>query len=121
MANRNFNRVQALEKESKHLYAEVNIGASGAPTIVKALGISSISRSAAGTYSVTLEDKYMRLLHVDVMQLASAAEDLTFQVKSNNVSTTKVIEIFSKAAAVATDPSNGSKLFIKIEVKNSSI
>jgi len=121
MANRNFNRVQALEKEVKHLYAEVNIGATGAPTIVKALGITSISRSAAGTYSVTLSDKYMRLMHVSVIQLASSAEDLTFQIKSNDVSSTKVVEIFCKAAAVATDPSNGSKLFIKLEVKNSTV
>ena len=123
MANRNFNRYQALEKEVKVIYAEVAIGASGAPTLSSAgLGVASVSRNSAGDYDFVLEDKYTRLMHFGVTQEAASAEDLTFQVKSEDVAgSTKTINFVCKAAAVETDPSSGSKLFIRIELKNSSV
>jgi len=121
MANRRFHRFQSLEREVKSLYANVSIGASGAPTLVKGLGISGIVRDSAGEYTITLEDKYSSLLHVDIVQLEADAEDLTFQVTSEDVDGTKEISIMCKAAAVETDPSDGSVLLIKIDVKNSSV
>lgn len=120
MASRNFNRKQALEKEIKELHAEVTIGASGAPTLVHKLGITSIVRDSAGVYEITLDDKYIRLCNFQVIQLAAAAEELSFQLESEAVASTKKIKFQCKAAAVETDPSSGSKLFIKIELKNSS-
>lgn len=119
MANRNFNRAQALEKEVKSLFAEVAIGASGAPTITKALGISSISRTGAGDYKITLDDKFVRLMHLSVTELNSSAQDLNFQLKSQAVSSTKEIEFFSLTGGTETDPASGSSLFIKIDLKNS--
>lgn len=122
MANRRFNRYQSLEREVKALYAEVAIGASGAPTLSEGLGIASISRNGAGDYDLVLEDKYNRLVHFDVNQEATSAEDLTFQILSEDVAgSTKTINFVCKAAAVDTDPSNGSVLRIKVEVKNSSV
>ncbi len=128
MANRSYNRVQALVKEVKHLYAYVSIGSSGAPTLNanKSLGVASISRDSAGVYIVTLQDKYKALLNVDVMQLKATAEDLNFQVESEAVATTKRIQFQCKAydgdgVVAETDPSSGSVLLIKIDVKNSSV
>lgn len=123
MANRNFNRMQALTKEAKVLYAKVNIGSTGAPTLVArdSIGVASISRDSAGVYDLTLDDKYNSLLYFDVMMLEATAEDLTFQVESEDVDGTKVIKFQCKAADTETDPSDGSTLLIKIEVKNSSV
>lgn len=120
MANRNFNRAQALEKEVKSLYADVAIGAAGAPTLTKGLGIASITRDSAGVYIVTLDDSYTRLMSVHITQLAATAEDLTFQLETEAVSASKTLQFQCKAAAVETDPSNGSRLLITINVKNSS-
>lgn len=120
MASRNFNRKQALEKEVKSLYADIAIGASGAPTVTKALGITSVVRNGAGDYTLTLDDKYVRLMHVDIKQLAASAEDLTFQLAAEDVASAKTVQFLCKAAAVATDPSNGSRLLIKIDLKNST-
>lgn len=120
MANRVFNKAQNLEKEVKSLFAEVAIGATGAPTITKALGIASVARDSAGAYTITLDDKYTRLMHVSVIQVDADEEDLTFQVTASAVNTDKTVEIVCKAAAVATDPSNGSSLLIKLDLKNSS-
>lgn len=122
MANRNFNRFQALEKEVKALYADVAIGATGAPTLTKGLGIASIVRDSAGTYTVTLDDAYTRLMSASVIQIVSGgAEDLAFQLDSEDVDGAKTLVIVSHVAGTETDPSDGSRLLIKVEVKNSSV
>lgn len=60
-------------------------------------------------------------MHVSVMQVAAAAEDLTFQVESADVNSAKTVQIQCKAAAVETDPSPDSRLLVKIELKNTSV
>jgi hypothetical protein len=121
MANRNYNRAQALEKEVKSLYAEISIGAAGAPTLVRGLGIASVARDSAGVYTVTLQDAYNRLMSFGASQEAASAEDLKFQLAASDVSSAKTVQFRCIAAAVETDPSNGSKLRLQIDVKNSSI
>ena len=121
MADRNFNRVQALEKEIKHLYADVAIGATGAPTLTTGLGVTSITRDSAGVYIVTLDDTYNKLIHFNAMMLEATAEDITFQVETEAVATSKTVQFQCKAAAVETDPSNGSRLLLHFTVRNSSV
>lgn len=120
MADRNFNRVQALEKEIKTLYAEVAIGASGAPTLTKGLGIASISRTGAGRYTVTTEDQFTRLMHAEINYHFTTSGDFTFQLTAHSESS-KTVSFASKAAAVDTDPASGSILFIRLDFKNSSV
>lgn len=123
MASRNFHRVQSLAREVKSVYAYVSIGASGAPTLDsnKSVGVTSITRDSAGVYVVTLDDKYNNLLFFNVQMLEATAEDITFQVESEAVATSKTIQFQCKAAAVETDPSDGSVLLIKIDLKNTSV
>ena len=121
MANRNFNRFQALEKDIKALYADVAIGASGAPTLTRGLGVASIVRDSAGVYVLTLQDAYNRLMSVDVKQLVAAAEDLQFQLEAEDVDGAKTVTFRCiDSAAAETDPSSGSRLLIKIDVRNTS-
>ena len=121
MANRNFSRFQALEKEIKALYAEVAIGATGAPTLTKGLGIASISRKGAGNYKVVLDDKYTRLMFANVIHLDADEQDLEFQLEAEDVNgTSPYVDFFCLTGAVATEVADGSKLYIKIELKNSS-
>lgn len=120
MANRNYNRAQNLEKEVKSLFLEVAIGVAGAPTLTRGLGSASISRTSAGLYVVTLSDKYSRLMHASVQVLSSAAQDLVSQLVSEDVDVAKTISFRTVAAGVETDPSNGSVLYIRIDLKNSS-
>lgn len=121
MANRNFNRKQALEKEVKEIYLDVAIGATGAPTLTRGLGVASIARNSAGLYTVTLQDAYMKLMSVNISQVVSAAEDITFQVAAESVASAKTVQFRCQAAAVATDPSSGSRLLIQFNLKNSSV
>ena len=123
MANRNFHRLQSLTREVKELHAKVSIGASGAPTLDSSIsvGFASITRDSAGVYEVTLDDKYNALVDFSCMQLASSAEDLTFQLESDTISSDKKFKFQCKAAAVETDPSDGSTLFLKVSCKNTSV
>lgn len=123
MANHRFQKVQSYTREVKILHAKVAIGASGAPTLdaSASLGVASITRDSAGVYDLTLSGTYNSLNHMSVTQIAATAEDLTFQIESEDVANTKVIKFQSKAAAVETDPSSGSTLLIRIELKNTSV
>lgn len=122
MANRNFNRFQALEKEVKALYAEVSIAGSGAPTLVRGLGVASIVRDSAGLYTITLQDKYNRLMNVSVAHVAAAPATLIPQVAAEDVDNARTVQIrFVDAADTEVDPANGDRLLIRIDVKNSSI
>lgn len=122
MANRSFNRKQALEKEVKEIYLDVAIGASGAPTLTRGVGVASIARNSAGLYTITLQDQYSRLMDVRIVQVAAVAEDLKFQLAAESVTTSaKTIQFRSIAVATETDPSSGSRLLIQINLKNSSV
>lgn len=121
MANRNWQRRQALEHEVKDLYARVTIGASGAPTLVSPAGIASISRTSAGLYVLTLQDNYASLKFFNGVHQNSSAEDLNFQISAEDVLSAKTITFRTLAGAVATDPANGDVLLLKIEVKNTTV
>ncbi len=121
MANRTFNRRQALEKEVKDIYARITIGATGAPTLTFAPGCASISRTSAGLYVLTLQDKYASLKSFSVKHQSTSAEDLTSQIKSEDVNGAKTITFFTLTGATPTDPANGDVLLVKAELKNTNI
>ena len=125
MANRNFNRKQALDKEIKEIYAKISIGATGAPTLVTAntasLGVASISRTSAGLYVLTLQDAYVALRHLAVQIQTPTAEDLVANLVSETVATTKTVTFRCTAAGVATDPASGDTILVLLQLKNSSV
>lgn len=123
MANRNFNRKQALEKEIKEIYAKVTIAGSGAPTLVanQSLGVASISRSSAGLYVLTLQDAYMRLMDAHISIVTPNAEDIKVNLVSESVASSKQVTFRCTAAAVATDPASGDSFLISLQLKNSSV
>lgn len=109
-ANRNFSRMQALEREVKKLYAYVSIGATGAPTLsaAKSKGISSISRSGTGAYTLTLEDSYYQLLMAQFCLLEADAENLGFQVTAEDVDGAKTLSFLCSAPSVSASGSTST-------------
>ena len=110
-----------MERAVVKLYAEVAIGATGAPSLIYGNGIETVDRTAAGEYLVTLQDYYYRLLDLNGSLEAVAGEDLRFQIKEEAVKADKTLSIFCLAGAVAVDPSDGSKLRLEITLKNSGM
>lgn len=127
MANRRFQNFQAYDREVKRLYCKATIGASGAPTLVSdnSLGIKSIGRNATGDYTVTfgdssITDNYNKLLWADGKLLDAAGEDIRVQIQVDAV-TSGTVQVLTLTGASATDPSNGSTLFLVFDLKNSSV
>ena len=120
MASRYFKNVQAAETGRVYLHAKVDIGASGAPTIVDAPFVTSIARNGAGDYTITLDDSYNELFHFGALQENSTAQDITFALHTVDVGS-KTIRFICKTGATETEVSSGSTLYIDIGLKNSSV
>jgi hypothetical protein len=132
MANRFFNSAfYSMVKNPVLLFARVTIGGTGACTLVASgsKGVSSITRTSAGLYVLTLQDVYVGLISCHAVRtLASGIPAAPgYSVVSNTVTTTKTITVqFSGATAsgdttlVATDPSSGTTLDFQIWLSNSS-
>lgn len=123
MAQRNFNRKQALEREIKEIYAKIAIGASGAPTLSAAdsQGCASISRTSAGLYVLTLSDKYFSFKHAALAVATPAAEEISANIVSEAVASAKTVTFRCTAAGVATDPASGDTIYISLQLKNTSV
>lgn len=130
MANRFFtNQAFFLEKAPVFLYAKVSIGATGAPTLSRGKGISSISRTSAGLYVITLQDAYVAMLKTSCTQLLASGvlAAPAFHVVSETVASTKQITVqFTGATSssvttlTATDPASGTVAYFEIILSNSS-
>jgi hypothetical protein len=125
MANRTFTQFRlALEKQPVDLFAQVAIGATGAPTlnVANSKGIASIARNSAGEYTITLQDAYVRLMMAQAVVLnatgISASPDLG--LISADVVTAKTVVIQLSAAGTATDLASGDVLMLQLTLSNST-
>jgi len=91
------------------------------PTLVRGLGVASVTRSSAGLYVITLQDKYMRLMQADVSIQSSAAIDLRPQLVSENVSSAKTVVFRTIVGSVATDSGAAITVRVFLNLKNSSV
>jgi len=122
MANRYHFDMQSRDRETKVLYALVDVGAVGAPTLRtnNNNGIASITRNATGDYDVVLEDNWFVILGFRGSLLVDSPEDIVFQLGVEDVGS-GTLSFFTQAGALAADPSDGSVMLLEITVKNSSI
>lgn len=127
MANRYMNQFSSSFVKGKvSLYAQVAIGATGAPTLSAAnsKGIASVARNSAGKYTITLQDNYYSFLCVNAsVLLASGLAACVSQpcVVSQAVQTTKTVVVqFVDFAGAAVEVDNGAVLYLEIKLNNSS-
>ena len=124
MANRNFqNNNYHLERSVVELFADVSIGATGAPTLDHSMGITSLIRNSEGNYTLNLDDGYSRLLSFDITLINDTIGEHTierFNLVSEDV-LNKTLNFVSVIGAVATEIPDGSRLLIRIKLKNSRL
>lgn len=135
MSNHSFHRLLgALEIDVVCLYARFTVGAAGAPTLVSApgsKGVTSVSRTSAGLYVLTLDDGYQKLLWGAAQILDATNSDptavgvaskLVSNVDGANNPATVTIAFFDMATPyTAADPRNGATVLVKLEFRNSSV
>lgn len=125
MANRRFQQFQmSLEKRQVSIFAHVTFGASGAPTldVSNSKGVVSVTRNSAGVYTFVFGtdsqhlDPFVKLLSVKkVFMSASGTPDREMVIRANNISNVSLasIQIEFDVETVATDPANGSEVFME--------
>jgi hypothetical protein len=131
MANRYLEQfTYSMEKKTVRLFGSFVIGAAGAVGTVKGGGIKSVVKEAtAGQYSITLNDKWSRLLHANGGFVgANPSGVASVQVLENPAnlqsdfaadSTYKIQ--FYDFAGDAVDAASGSVHSFEIVVRNSSV
>lgn len=124
MANRLFRKdLAALEQGLVHLYLKVVVGASGAVTSFEGKGVKSVVKeSAAGRYTITLEDSYPEILHVSLSPLvASPATGQGLLPSVASISSSSVVVQLLDDASVAANLPSAAQLLVEIKLKNSSV
>lgn len=143
MADRWFNESSySLEKYPVTIFAQVAIGATGAPTLqayqpstnsfVTANsagfhGVKSVTRNSAGDYTFVFQDKYTKFIGMSMNVVATSATPtaLNAYVKNGGLSLTAAggatVEVITcLGSATAADPANGNVLYFAFEFGNSS-
>ena len=136
MANRSFQRLQALDKEIKIVHGQFAVGGSGAPTLSasKSVGVKSITRNSAGDYSLVLgavggdSDLYSHFFgaYFDIQKstaIGSTAGGPSFELKgAPTVSTNGTVNFIAlNSSGAAAEIGNGETVHFMIVVKNSSL
>ena len=136
MANRMFNRLQALDKEIKVIHGQFAVGTTGAPTLTvsKSVGVKSVTRNSAGDYSVVLgvpggdTDKYSHFFggYFDIQKstaIGSTAGGCAFQLKgAPTVSTDGTVNFIAlNASGAAAEIGSGETVHFMFVLKNSSL
>lgn len=122
MANRNFQQFQhTYEKGLVKIPLKISIAAGGAVSSFTGKGISTVTQSGAGEYTITLVDKFIDYYTILCGVLNANQEDLVAQVVSADPTGTKQIVVNLLAATVPTNPTNATVLMVEATMKNSSV
>ena len=139
MANRNFNRLQALDKEIKIIHGQFVTDSTAASTASlltnsKSVGVKAVYRVGAGHFRIELGtpggsvDKYSHFFGAffDIQKstaIVSTAGGVGFQLQgAPTVSTDGQIVFFSlKSNGSEADPGNSETIHFMVVVKNSAL
>ena len=139
MANRSFNRLQALDKEIKIIHGQFVTDSTAASTASlltnsKSVGVKAVYRVGAGHFRIELGtpggsvDKYNHFFgaYFDIQKstaIGSTAGGIGFQLQgAPSVSTDGQIDFFSlKSTGAEADPGNSETIHFMIVVKNSNL
>lgn len=124
MANRNFDDLQALEKELVVIAGSFAPNGSSAPTAVTGKGVASVARSSAGLFLVTLDDLFVSFLNIQASLALASADDKFVQVGAVSVSSkTFEIRVWDVSGAAVSDISAaaGNVIYFAVMAKNSGV
>lgn len=130
MANRSYQQpLGALECNVVELFGSILVGASGAVT--SSQGAASVVKNvAAGSYTITLDDRFDRLLAVHTQVESASASGVVPAAEVTGTpataqatfqSTGQVTIQFYDYAGAAANPASGTQVGFRITVRNSTV
>lgn len=121
MASKLWNRLRgSLEIESVIISGKVSIAADASVSSETLKG-ASVARTAAGVYTITLDQAYSSCLSAVITFQAATAVDLVPQVVSSDVTSAKTVVVRLHTGGVATDPAAVCSLNVFLLLKNSAV
>lgn len=129
MANRYLKgRTYSYETDLVRVMGSMVVGATGAVGTVKGAGISSISRTGTGAYTITLNDNFNFLWEFDATFMGGTASgiggvelsDTLANIKANIRAKTVKIQCYS-SGSTAADPANGTVMLFTMLLRNSNL
>jgi hypothetical protein len=124
MASRYFQQfTSSLDRNVVILDGTVTLNGAGAPTALTGKGLSTLVRTSAGVYTLTLMDRYYAFLYANAsfngVTGKAGLSDLTMGITSNvNNATPTVTFTFVNDSGTVTDPASGVGLQFIILLKN---
>lgn len=122
-----------LEIDVVTLYANVSIGAAGAPTLNTSpgsKGIASVTRNSAGNYTFVFDESFQALLFADTAILDATASNPTTvglvarihaQDVSNGVTPSVTVCFYNFTDGTAADPRNGAVVLFMADMRFSTV
>jgi len=127
MANRLYKQFGASPDSGMvSLHGYVTIGATGAVSAYKGLGISTVVRTATGVYTVTMEDAFPAFLGANAIVVYNGvpvvASVAMKQAPTTDPGPLKSVVLHTlDFAGAAVNPDSGSRIYFEIKMRNSSV
>lgn len=115
----------SLDHAVTHVHGYVVIGASGAVTSFKGLGISGVTKTATGVYTIAIQDSYPGMLGASAMVAYNGTSVVgNVAIKQDlatdpGVAKSLVLNTLDFAGADVS-PQSGSRIYFHIIMRNSS-
>ncbi len=123
-ADRNFTSQfsYSFERQVVSLMAAITVSSSGTVYTSNAPKAGIVmTRVSAGLYDLTIPNSYTALISASFMIQATSAADLQPQIVSSDVTSAKKVRIRTIAGATPTDLADTDKLFVRLDLRNSSL
>ena len=114
-------QVQTIEQGVTSLYIKLTVGSTGAVSATSGFGLTSITRSGTGNYTILLDRKYKKLLACSATFIQGTPQGLGLAVKTDSIASAGSVAIATNVTATATDPSSGTIILFKITVADTGL
>lgn len=120
-ASRRFLPVRgSLDREIIMVHAIAALDNVGAVSDFYGKGVSTMEKTGVGQYKITLDRKYVELLHINVIP-ATAFSDIVWTLVADNLSVDGSIDVATSDFAGQKDTAIGLYVAFQLVIKNSSI
>lgn len=121
MANRYFSQFfYSLLKKPVFIGGKIALNSSAAVTSFDIDGVASVVKTGTGEYTVTLQDKYNKLVSIQGSNVDSA-QDLAIAFTSIDVTSTKTFKVITKVAGTAANITDACDIYLDLILSNSSV
>lgn len=120
--NRESYTAKAMEPETIEINGHFDVGATGAVSGTTGRGVTSVTRTGTGAYSIKLDDVFNRFEGANISIMHSTEAGVEPQLNASTLTASTKTLTFTcydtDGSSGATDPPNGSTVFFSIRVKN---